>query len=193
MLNSKRPEKEPSRSEEPISEPASKERPETVSRAVSPTPSGPEGPVGGPASGWDWQSLAVGVALVLVGVLAWLFYLREPPRVDASSLGGLPMELGAWNGQEIPLTDKVSQMLEADVNIQRAYLHDIGGFVWFYFGYYGTERGGEPVHTPPYCYKSQGWTILESNVVPLGSDTLFANEQRPMPGKYTAALCTTQC
>jgi EpsI family protein len=176
MLNSKRPEKDPSRSKETAPEPRLEDLEESAPRAVSPTSSDPVAPVQAPVSSSDWQSLVVGGALVLVGVLAWLFYLREPPLVDVSSLGDLPMDVGAWNGQEIPMTDKVSQMLEADVNIQRAYLHEIGGFIWFYFGYYGTERGGEPVHTPPYCYKSQGWTILESNVVPLGSDTLFANE-----------------
>ena len=37
-------------------------------------------------------------------------------------------------------------------------------------------RASEPVHTPPYCYRSQGWEILDSSVVPLGSGALSANE-----------------
>ena len=130
----------------------------------------------GGGKSFDLQSVVVTLALVGVGVLAWIFYLREPPLLDTSSLTELPLELGSWNGQEIPMTDRVSEMLEADLNIQRAYSHEIGGFVWFYFGYYGTSSGGEPVHTPPHCYESQGWNILESNVVPLGSGALSANE-----------------
>ena len=120
--------------------------------------------------------MLVALILLLVGVCSWHFYLRQPPLVDTSSLSGLPMDMGSWTGEEIPMGDSVSQMLEADLNIQRAYSHQIGGFVWFYFGYYSTERGGEPTHTPPYCYRSQGWEILDSSVVPLGSGALSANE-----------------
>lgn len=167
-LNATRPEKDSSRSggSDPQGEGADPE-----SRAVS-----HPGPQRAEPGSSDRQSLFVALVLVLVGLLAWMFYLREPPVVDTSSLATLPLELGSWSGQEIPMTDRVSQMLEADLNIQRAYAHEIGGFVWFYFGYYGTGSGGEPVHTPPYCYESQGWDILASNVVPLGSGALSANE-----------------
>jgi len=118
----------------------------------------------------------VALILFLVGVVSWQFYLRQPPVVDTSSLSGLPMEMGSWKGEEIPMGDRITQMLEADLNIQRAYSHHIGGFVWFYFGYYETDSGGEPIHTPPYCYRSQGWEIVDSSVVPLGSGAFSANE-----------------
>ncbi|MFP6641885.1 MAG: EpsI family protein, partial [Myxococcota bacterium] len=81
-----------------------------------------------------------------------------------------------WSGEEIPMVDRVSRMLEADVNIQRVYTHQIDGFVWFYFGYYGTLKGSAPIHTPPYCYRSQGWEILSTSIVRLGSEALSANE-----------------
>ena len=174
MLNAKRPEKDHS---QPGESEARAEVEEAEHRAVSPSPPPPaRGSMRGGGKSFDGQSVAVTLVLVLVGALAWVFYLREPPLLDTSSLTELPLELGSWNGQEIPMTDRVSEMLEADLNIQRAYSHEIGGFVWFYFGYYGTSSGGEPVHTPPYCYESQGWDILESNVVPLGSGSLSANE-----------------
>ena len=150
-----------------------KEQLEPPARQQSPPPQ-PSG--GGSAGGRDGQIILVAVVLLLVGVFSWHFYLRQPPVVDTSSLRGLPMDMGSWTGEEIPIGDSVSEMLEADLNIQRAYSHRVGGFVWFYFGYYETDKGGEPVHTPPYCYRSQGWEILDARVVPLGSEALSANE-----------------
>lgn len=124
----------------------------------------------------DWPIALATLALLVVGVAAWQLYLREPALVDTRSLAGLPLELGAWSGEEIDVADQVSEMLEADVNIQRAYAHEIDGFVWFYLGYYGSQEGTAPIHTPPYCYESQGWKILSASVVPLGSGQLSANE-----------------
>jgi len=64
----------------------------------------------------------------------------------------------------------VVAMLDADYNLQRTYVHPVGGVVWFYVGYYGTERGGRPEHTPDWCYPSNGWDILEQRVVNVGGE-----------------------
>jgi EpsI family protein len=53
-------------------------------------------------------------------------------------------------------------MLRADFNLQRAYRHSLGDFVWLYVGYYGTARGGRPEHTPWVCYPAAGWGIETS-------------------------------
>ena len=32
-------------------------------------------------------------------------------------------------------------------------------------GYYGTDRGGRPEHTPEVCYRSQGWNVVAKRVI----------------------------
>jgi EpsI family protein len=105
---------------------------------------------------------AVLVAMLLAcGALAWSFQLRPPLAVDASTLSRLPLRVGRWGGADQPMQGGVEEMLAADFNLQRSYVHPVGGLVWLYVGYYGTERGGRPEHTPWVCYPSNGWVVLE--------------------------------
>jgi EpsI family protein len=104
---------------------------------------------------------ALVAALLAVGAAAWALELRPPLRVDASKLAQLPHRVGDWDSVDIPLEQSVESMLRADFNVQRAYSHPLGDLVWLYVGYYGTERGGLPEHTPAECYRAHGWEILE--------------------------------
>jgi EpsI family protein len=107
------------------------------------------------------------VALLAAGgALIWRVQLREPAAVDASALLSLPARIGAWEALgEVPLETSVEQMLRADFNLQRIYAHPLGESLALYVGYYGTERGGGPEHTPDQCYPSAGWRIVERRVV----------------------------
>jgi EpsI family protein len=104
-------------------------------------------------------------ALVAVGAAAWLFQLRAPLVVDAAPLGALPRQLGGFDAVDVPLEEKVESMLRADFNVQRAYGQGPGGLIWLYIGYYGTQRGGRPEHTPAACYRAHGWDIRERRVL----------------------------
>jgi len=97
---------------------------------------------------------------LLVGGAVWWLQLRPALRVDASLLGALPMQIGDWSGESVPLEETVERILQADFNLQRVYTHpDRMEPIWLYVGYYGTERGGRPEHTPHQCYPSAGWRI----------------------------------
>ena len=109
------------------------------------------------------------LALLAAGVVSWVSYLRPALEVKPESLSEVPLEIGVWRGRDIPVAGDVERMLDADFNVQRAYFHPVGDFVWFYVGYYGTERGGKPEHTPWVCYPSNGWSILSSREVTLGT------------------------
>lgn len=105
------------------------------------------------------SALWIGLTL-LVGAMVWWLQLRPALRVDASRLGALPLEIGAWRGESIALEATVERILRADFNLQRSYQRaDEAEPVWLYVGYYGTERGGRPEHTPAQCYPSAGWQI----------------------------------
>lgn len=70
-------------------------------------------------------------------------------------------------------------MLRADYNVQRFYRHPLGDHAWLYVGYYGTDRGGRPEHTPAACYRAHGWRIEATRrlAVP-GAPDLRVNEYR---------------
>jgi EpsI family protein len=119
------------------------------------------------------QSASVAIMLILVvaGCAVWWLHLRMPVERDPSSINRISLELDRWQGEEIPLSEGVERMLRADSQIQRRYLSPDADLVWLYVGYYGTERGGRPEHTPWACYPSAGWVILSAIEMSLGSDS----------------------
>jgi EpsI family protein len=128
-------------------------------------------------SGERWQLALLAAALVAVGAAAWAFELRPPLAVDASALAELPRRVEGYEGHDLPLEGEVERVLQADANLQRAYLHPFGDLVWLYVGYYGTERGGWPEHRPEECYPTAGWRILEERRVDVDpASGLRANE-----------------
>lgn len=104
-------------------------------------------------------------ALVLVGALAWWMQLRPALHADGAPLARLPREIDGWRAVDVPLEETVESVLQAEFNLQRVYRHPSGEIIWMYVGYYGTERGGRPEHTPRGCYTGAGWSILETRAL----------------------------
>ena len=100
--------------------------------------------------------------LLLTGAAAWWLLLRPVPETNPHALDALPSTLDGWQAVDIEIDQAVTEMLNADHNVQRAYHHPLGYTVFVYIGYYGAARGGVPEHTPDVCYPSQGWKIVES-------------------------------
>lgn len=103
--------------------------------------------------------------LVLGGAVAWWLELRPPLTADVSPLETLPNRLDDWTAIDLAFDDRVADALAADFNVQRAYRHPTGQLIWLYVGYYSTERGGRPEHTPRGCYTGAGWELLETRVL----------------------------
>ncbi|MCA9501691.1 MAG: EpsI family protein [Spirochaetaceae bacterium] len=105
------------------------------------------------------EALSLLGLLLVAGVAAWWLMLRPVVEPDPARLDALPLRLMDYQAMDIPMDRSVSEMLDADHNVQRAYLHPQGYVVFVYVGYYGTRRGGTPEHTPEVCYPSQGWAL----------------------------------
>jgi len=112
-----------------------------------------------------WQGLLLAGVMLAVGALAWSFQLREPLQVDPQRLGDLPWHIDAWSAVDVPLDSTVESILRADYNVQRVYQHPVGPAIALYVGYYGTDRGGRPEHTPWVCYPNAGWSIIARRTV----------------------------
>ena len=116
--------------------------------------------------------VAIGLML-LTGIASWWLLLRPAVEHDAAVFDALPTELNGWRSVDLAIDEAVSDMLAADHNVQRAYLHSLGYLIFVYVGYYGTERGGTPEHTPDICYPAQGWQIVESMIQRAGGQGGF--------------------
>lgn len=110
------------------------------------------------------------LAMSLVCGLAWWLAARPELAVDTSPLAQLPTQLGRWTAQTIALEPAVETELRADFNVQRAYSTPGEIPIVLYVGYYGTQRGGRPEHTPRFCYTGAGFGILTSSTVDLSRE-----------------------
>lgn len=111
--------------------------------------------------------------LLLVGALSWGLTLRPVADSDPTRFASLPGTLNGWQSVDLEIEESVSEMLAADHNVQRAYLHPHRYVVFVYVGYYGTRRGGTPEHTPDVCYPAQGWTVVEATDRTIGGAAGF--------------------
>ena len=111
------------------------------------------------------STIAAVALLMLAGIAAWWFQLRPALEPASASLAALPFRLSSFDGMDSPVGDNVEEMLRADFNVQREYLHPLGQVVWLYVGYYGTQRGGTPEHTPHACYVAHGWKVIEEQTL----------------------------
>ncbi len=116
------------------------------------------------------QTAIISIVALAVGALSWALLLRPPLEVDTSALANFPLEIERWKGVDIEIDSGVAEMLDASFHVQRFYQHPMIGVVWLYIGYYGTERGGRPEHTPWVCYPSNGWSIERSEIVDVGNE-----------------------
>ncbi len=127
-----------------------------------------------------WTLILAIPALAIFGAVSWLLLLQEPLEVDTRRLAELPLAVPPWVGTTIEMDSGVEDILAADFNLQRAYVHPLGDLVWLYVGYYGTERGGHPEHTPWQCYPAAGWEIVRHEVIEAvdlpGLGTIRGNE-----------------
>lgn len=108
--------------------------------------------------------------LALSGGVAWSIRLDGGLAAAPASLSTLPHRLAGFEGVDLPLEGSVEEMLDADYNVQREYVHPFGQSVWLYVGYYSTRRGGTPEHTPRTCYAAHGWEVVQETT--LTSDPL---------------------
>jgi len=109
------------------------------------------------------------VLLLAIGAFAWSLQLQPALEIDTRALATLPLQIEVYKGEEIPLEATVESVLRADFNLQRAYF-GAGSLVWLYVGYYGTERGGRPEHTPRGCYTGAGWGIESARTLRVDPD-----------------------
>jgi hypothetical protein len=89
------------------------------------------------------------------------------------NLAQLPLEMGEWQGVDVPQTNlEVFILLEPEYYIFRRYRRPDGRSLWL--SLIGSRKS-KSFHPPQICYVSDGWqTDVSSDPVPLGDGELYA-------------------
>ena len=106
-----------------------------------------------------------------------------------SSLDEIPLQLGDWEGKDIPQTNlEVFILLEPEQYVQRRYILPDGRYIWL--SLIGS-RQSKSFHSPQICYDTDGWTTdASSEPIPLEEGELFA--LRLMAEKAFTATATVE-
>jgi EpsI family protein len=101
------------------------------------------------------------VALLSMAVL--LMYTishgeRAPMRKD---LKNFPRTIGSWVGTDLAFSEHIVDVLGVQNYLHRSYRADDAA-LWFYVGYYQSQREGRAIHSPKNCLPGAGWNIIAS-------------------------------
>ncbi len=103
----------------------------------------------------------------------------------ATDLHNVPLQIGDWQGQEVPETNKeVMILLDPVQYVQRLYKNSAGQYIWL--SMIG-GRSSQPFHAPDICYKADGWQFnTDSHTVKLNDGSalngLWLEAKKQMPG-----------
>jgi len=122
------------------------------------------------------------LVLILGGAGGYARYLESgravPERLPDWSR--VPVAVGGWRSQEIPLGDETERVLGADSYLYREYTDPAGASVSLFVAYFADQRVGSQIHSPRNCLPGGGWRIqsLERVALPLGAVTRPAQAMR---------------
>lgn len=142
------------------------------------------------------------LALGLAGLLVWLPATRGGPASDSElifvadidnwrqtdlrrlvyspydfslgpNLGRLPLQLGEWQGEDIPQTNlEVFILLEPEEYVYRRYQDPDGRILWL--SLIGSRKS-KSFHPPQICYSTDGWrTAVSTSALQLGEGEVHA-------------------
>ncbi|MEM6364869.1 MAG: exosortase C-terminal domain/associated protein EpsI [Planctomycetota bacterium] len=88
-----------------------------------------------------------------------------PPEID---LNEIPLRLGVWNGEAVPVRDSTVRVIDAHSYINRRYQDQIGREISFHAAAFTAyEYRGTAPHHPNVCYPSAGWKVVERKSIEL--------------------------
>ena len=105
------------------------------------------------------------VALLFV-TLGALWMRGDTDRVPSSKpLTQLPLQLGSWQGQNIPIPQATLDILGKGFFLNRVYTPSestTGTPIGLLIAYFPTQRSGQSIHSPQNCLPGAGWSFESS-------------------------------
>ncbi|PYS39657.1 MAG: EpsI family protein [Acidobacteria bacterium] len=80
-------------------------------------------------------------------------FIREP-------LAQLPLKIGAWQGRDFDIEERIVAVLGVQDYLNRSY-YSSNAVVSLYVGFYQTQRQGSTMHSPMNCLPGAGWDPVD--------------------------------
>ena len=106
--------------------------------------------------------MALTAAFLLGAFLLLHSVSHGEPVVPHQPLRDLPYTVGAWSGEERPLSERIVQAVSVSDYTNRVYFADGNVPVQLYVGYYGSQKTGDTIHSPKNCLPGSGWDPIHS-------------------------------
>src|SRR5690349_12346967 len=110
--------------------------------------------------------------LVLQGIILFgmgsIFLLPSSPKSQPVGINlQLPEKIGAWNGRDEQVTEKEKGTLGPDTEFSRKRYRNSSGDEVYVSIVLGGQDMNTSIHLPERCLPAQGWTIVDSRIVPI--------------------------
>jgi len=115
-----------------------------------------------------WTSYGVALVLVLAGGTGYRMAAARYERSSTSvpipkgTLSRLPMTIGEWKGQDVPISERIIKATDTDDHVNRTYQRSPKDVVSLWVAY-GVHLRDLMPHRPEVCYVSSGWTMVDSS------------------------------
>jgi EpsI family protein len=126
------------------------------------------------------------VALLLIGTAIFLHARARgeifPPR---QPLPSFPLQLGTWDGTDVPIDEDALQVLGPGDFLLRVYQdpQEKQPPVDLFIAYFPSQRAGDTIHSPKNCLPGAGWAPVQSSRM-----TLSTPKHAPFPiNRYVIA------
>jgi EpsI family protein len=115
------------------------------------------------------ERLAV-IAIVLVALAAWTHARPIATATDVPDFAAaIPLSLDGWVGRDAPpLEPDVARVLAADQYVHR-YYGKATDRIETDIAYYERPQAGAAMHSPLNCLPGNGWQVIESRTMQLGT------------------------
>ena len=123
--------------------------------------------------------MALTAAFLLGAFLLLHSVSHGEPVVPHQPLRDLPYTVGAWSGEERPLSERIVQAVSVSDYTNRVYFADGNVPVQLYVGYYGSQKTGDTIHSPKNCLPGSGWDPIHSGFASIsvaGGRQIVVNE-----------------
>lgn len=120
--------------------------------------------------------IIVFVILVAAMLVSLPSYLIVPKEKSEAIVAKLPMQIGAWQGKDLPIEERAYEILETKNLILREYAKGEDK-VYLYIIYSQDNR--KVSHPPEVCFEGSGVTIVKKDKIPMelaNNKKIFANE-----------------
>lgn len=116
---------------------------------------------------------AVVLILVISGIIGFSFYFSAPVDSKDAPIKNFPLKIGDWKAEDIPLDERVYDLLETKNLILRDYQDPQGRKINFYVIYSRDNR--KVSHPPEICLQGDGGTVVEKSPLKI-SPAINANK-----------------